>query len=82
MTVSKQDQFVHEVFSALQSLRMYNPEIEWAVEEHGQIAVWIDGGSDVCHFCNAEVEYRGNDWYNVVDGTTDCGKTGGHVVVA
>ena len=82
MTVRRltHDEFADLVGSALESLRMYNPEIEWAVEEHNQIAVWIEGQYEMCHFCGEEVEFRGNDWYTVVDGTTDCGRTGGHVV--
>ena len=75
--------FYHTVAAALEDLRQDHPEIEWVIDEDQQIVVWLDrGGRDVCHFCDAEVEYIGSDWYNVVDGTTDCGKTGGHVVIA
>ena len=78
-----QDDFRELVGTALERLREDHPEIEWVADDgDGQFVVWLDrGGREVCHFCDAEVEYIGSDWYNVVDGTTDCGKTGGHVVV-
>jgi len=81
MTVSKQDQFVHEVFSALQSLLMYNPEIDWVLDEDGSICVWLERDGDHCNFCDQSVEFHSGDWYSVSDGTTDCAKSGGHVVV-
>ena len=79
-----QDGFIETVAVALENLRQDHPEIEWVVDEDDQIVVWNSspGPREVCHFCKAEVEYVGSDWYNVVTGTTDCGDTGGHVVVA
>jgi len=76
--------FIETVAYALENLRQDHPEIEWEVDEDSKIVVWNDLSvtSEVCHFCKAEVEYIGSDWYNVVTGTTDCGDTGGHVVVA
>ena len=77
------DGFIETVGVALENLRQDHPEIEWEADEHGQIVVWNQKDYfDVCYFCKAEVEYVGSDWYNVVTGTTDCGDTGGHVVVA
>jgi len=75
--------FFETVAVALENLRQDHPEIEWEVDEDDQIVVWnsFSGPREVCHFCKAEVEYRNDDWYNVVTGTT-CVDTGGHVVVA
>jgi hypothetical protein len=76
-----QGQFVHEVFSALESLRMYSPQIDYVLDEDGSIVVWLERDGEHCNFCDQEVEFRGGDWYSVSDGTTDCSKSGGHVVV-
>ena len=76
-----QDQFVDLVGAALNSLNMYHPEVEWLLEEDGSICVYLERDGEHCNFCDQKVEFMGGDWYSVSDGTTDCAKSGGHVVV-
>ena len=76
-----QDGFVETVASALERIRQYAPEIDWVLEEDGSICVWLERDGDHCTFCDQKVDFHNGDWYSVSDGTTDCAKTGGHVVV-